>query len=82
MTPAAGRRPIAQVISLVEEHHVLARDIRLLCGQSGEHRRERLGDVDRHVARLAAWPLLRIGEAERKDNASNCRSSQKFSGFR
>jgi len=31
----AGRWPIAQVIPLVEKRHVLARGIRLLCGQSG-----------------------------------------------
>jgi hypothetical protein len=31
----AGRRPIAEVIPLVEKRHVLARDIGLLCGQPG-----------------------------------------------
>ena len=78
----AGRRPIAQVIPLVEKRHVLARGIGLLRGQPGEDRRERLGDVDRHVARLAAWPLLRVGEAERKGDGGSRHSGQKFSDFR
>jgi hypothetical protein len=72
----AGRWPIAQVISLVDKRHVLARDIGLLCGQPCEDRRERLGDVDRHVARLARWSLLRVGEAECKDDGGSGHSGQ------
>jgi hypothetical protein len=72
---------ITQIVSLVEKRHVLARDLRLLCGQSGEDRRERLGDGDRHVACLAAGRLLRVGEAERKDDGCSGHSGQKSSSF-
>src|SRR6202790_1047836 len=77
--PCGG--PIAQVVPLVEKRHVLARDFGLLSRQSREDRRERLIDLDLHIARLAARALLCIGEAERYNGGSS-HSGQKFSEIR
>jgi hypothetical protein len=35
-----------------------------------------------HVARLAAWPMLRVREAECKDDTGSCRAGQGSSDFR
>jgi hypothetical protein len=39
------------------------------------------GRTARSVARLAAWPLLRVREAECKDNTGSCRAGQGFRIF-
>jgi hypothetical protein len=75
----AGSGPIAQVIPDIEKRSVLPSDLRLLRGQPGENRRECLGDVDRHVARLASGTLLGIGRAEGNDHRGRHHSRKQSS---
>jgi hypothetical protein len=74
--------PIGQVIPLVQHCHVLPRHLRFLSGQSREDRRERLADIDWHVARLAARGLLRVGGTQGNDYGGSRGSGQQFLAVR
>ncbi len=78
----AGGRAVGQIVSFIDNGHVLPLNRRFLRRQPRQDRRERLGDLDRQVARLAARPLLRVGGAQSYDHGGSCRSGQKFSDFR
>jgi len=77
----AASRPAAQVISLVDNRHVLSGDLRLLCGQSGEDRRERLGDFDRHVARFPRGPCCAKAEPSATTTAAAATPAKRFAIF-
>lgn len=78
-----GRAIATKIVSLVEDHHVVPLHRRLLGRQPRQGRRERLGDVDRRVARRAARPLLSVGTAEDDDgHGSECHSGSKISVVR
>ena len=65
---------VAEIVALVEERVVLLFDGGLGGRQARSDRGERLGDVDRHIARLAALgllSLLRVGLAESHTQADN-----------
>ena len=59
--------PVAQIIALVEHSRMRLLDARFGCRHAREYRRERFGDVYRHIARLPALALLGIGVAEGQD---------------